>query len=140
MKKIILNITAVGLFTAFVLAVPASSCAQDTATNAPSAKPVKPKKQGLTFKGTVSAIDTNAMTLTVGALTFDITSSTMITKDGKPATLGEGVVGEPAAGTCKPGEAGKLDAATIRFGGKTTVKKKKLTSDATGVSTNSAGN
>lgn len=155
MKNNILKITAASLFAAFVVAAPALSRAQDaTTTPAPAAAPAapaaapdpatpppaKPKKQKLVFSGTVSAIDTNAMTLTVETNTYAITSTTKITKDGKPATLGEGVVGEPVSGATKPGTDGKLNATTIHFGAKTTVKKKKGTTAATGVSTNSAGN
>lgn len=134
MKKNILKITAVGLLTAFIVGTPALSRAQDADTNAPSATPApaKQKKQTIAFRGTVSAIDTNAMTLTVETRTFDITSATKITKDGKPATLSEGVVGGPVTGAYKTGDDGKLDATTIRFGGKAAVKKKKETAAAGG--------
>ena len=117
------NILKISLFAAAIVAAPAMSYAQDAATNAPAAAadqtaPAKPKKQGLVFRGTVSAIDTNAMTLTVKARTFAITSDTKITKDGQPATLGDGVVGEPVAGAYKKGEDGKLNAVTVHFGAK----------------------
>jgi hypothetical protein len=77
------------------------------------------------------ALDANAMTLTVGKLTVQVTSETKITKDGKPATLADGVVGEPASGYYKKDADGKLSATTIHFG-----SKKKETSDASS-STNS---
>jgi hypothetical protein len=66
--------------------------AQDIATNAAGGcranPPVKPKKHAssrlaVRFRGTLTAVDTNAMTLTVGKRTFDMTSETKnVTKDG----------------------------------------------------------
>ena len=105
MKKHILTITALSLFAAAIAAMPVSAQAQDTtSTNAPA----KHKKHDHSvFNGKLSAVDAKAMTLTVGERTFEITSDTKITKDGKPATLAEGVVGETvggaAAGGMEPG-------------------------------------
>lgn len=136
MKTNILKITAVSFFAALTFALPVLSHAQDS-TNAPAAAPVK-SKRGLVFRGTVSAIDTNAMTLTVETRTFNITSETKIKKDGEPATLDEGVVGEPVSGAYKTGDDGKLNATTVHFGGKAGGKKKKET--ATDTTTTNAGN
>ena len=69
------------------------------------------------------------MTLTVGKLTLQVTSDTKITKDGKPATLADGVVGEPVSGAYQKTADGKLNATTIHFGAKAE-KKKHDTSDA----------
>jgi len=115
------NILQISLFAAAIVAAPALSRAQDTTTNmpAPPARtapaPARPAK-ALVFKGTISAIDTNAMTFTVETRTFDITSETRITKDGQPAILSEGVVGEPVSGTYKTGDKGRLNAVIVRFG------------------------
>ena len=68
------------------------------------------------FHGKVTAVDTNAMTLTVGTLTLQVTSDTKITKDGKPAKLSDGVVGEPVRGSYKKTDDGKLNAVTVHFG------------------------
>jgi hypothetical protein len=125
------------LGVAAILAMPASSRAQDT-TNAPVAVPVAPpataptppvkkhstKPATLPFHGTVTEVDTNAMTLTVAKRTFEMTSETTITKDGKPAVLADGVVGEPVRGAYKKNADGKLDAVTVRFGGNAEGKKK----------------
>jgi hypothetical protein len=70
------------------------------------------------FRGTVSAIDAKAMTLTVETRTFAITSDTKIIKDGKSATLADGVVGEQVSGTYKKTDNGKLTAISIHFGAK----------------------
>jgi hypothetical protein len=145
MKRTI--ITALSLFAAAIVAAPAVTHAQD-ATNAPAASdqaaPVKHKKHDLTpFHGKLSAIDTNAMTLTVGERTFEITSDTKITKDGQPAVLADGVAGEMAGGAYKKGADGKLSATTVSFGAKAAgEKKKKKTAnpDSTGSSTNAVTN
>jgi len=124
MKKSILKITACTLFAAAIVAAPSLSLAQDDATNAPAVTPDQTtpapakKHKGLVFKGTVGAIDTNAMTLTVETRTFVITSDTKIMKNGQPATLSDGVVGQPVSGAYKTGDDGKLDATTVRFGAK----------------------
>ncbi len=120
MIKIISKITILSLL-ATLIAAPVSLRAADTDTNAPA----KPKKhQGLVFRGTVSAIDAKAMTLKVETRTFDVTAETKITKDGKPATLADGVVGEPVGGAYTKTEEGKLIATTIHFGAKAEPKPK----------------
>ncbi len=64
------------------------------------------------------------MTLTVEKRTFNMTSATIVTKDGKPAVLAT-AVGEPVRGAYKKNADGKLDAVTIRFGGTANARKKK---------------
>jgi len=115
---------------AAILAVPALSCAQDT-TNAPAtAQTPSVRKHGATpsatlpFHGTLTAVDTNAMTLTVEKRTFNMTSDTIITKDGKPAVLADGVVGGQVRGVYRENAERKLDAVAVRFGGSTGVRKK----------------
>jgi hypothetical protein len=146
MKRTILKITALSLFAAAMVAAPMVTRAQD-ATNTPAMSgqetPVKHKKHDtVSFHGKLSAIDTNAMTLTVGERTFEITSETKITKDGQPATLADGVVGEMAGGAYKKGADGKLSATSVHFGSKSAGQKKKTTAnpDSAGSSTNGAAN
>jgi len=151
MKKHIAKLSMLTLCAAAILAVPASSLAQDN-TNAPAAMqlppvaapetppaavqppppaaaaqtpaaapqtpPVKKHVTVPQFRGTLTALDTNAMTLTVGKRTFNMTSETIVTKDGKPAVLADGVVGEPVRGAYKKNAKGELDAVTVHFGGK----------------------
>jgi hypothetical protein len=149
MKKTILKITALSLLAIAVIASPTPIRAQDAATNAPAAAseqpaPAKHKKHDhASFNGKLTAVDTNAMTLTVGERTFEITSETMITKAGEPATLADGAVGEKAAGTYKKNADGKLTATSIRFSAKADgekKKKKKANPESTGSSTNSVPN
>ncbi len=130
MKKHIAKLSMLTLCASAILAVPALSRAQDT-TNAPVAAAQTPpaRKHSATpatllFHGTLTAVDTNAMTLTVEKRTFSMTSETIITKDGKPAVLADGVAGEQVRGAYKKNEDGKLDAVTVRFGGATEGKKK----------------
>ena len=136
-----MKLSVLTLCAAALLAVPALSRAQDTATNppaaAPTAIPVAPpaapgqtmqpklKKLGtLPFHGDLASVDTNAMTFVVGKRTFQVTSDTKITKDDKPAVLEDGVVGQPVSGSYKKSDEGKLDAATVHFGGKPAGNKK----------------
>ena len=143
MKRTILKITTLSLFAVAIVAAPMAARAAET-TNAPAAEaPAKHKKSEhatLPFNGKLSAIDKNAMTLTVGERTFEITSETRITKDGFPATLSDGMVGEMAGGAYKKNADGKLSATSVHFGSKSegaVKKKKKAAVESTETSTNS---
>lgn len=127
MKKSIFKLLAATLIGAAILSVPALSRAQDTSTNAPSTAPAKAKHEK--FNGPVSAVDTNAMTFTVGDQTFNVTSDSMLYKKGQPATLSDVVVGDAARGTYTTGSDGKLDVTKARFG-KGGGKKKKQSTDS----------
>lgn len=144
MKKHSLTIAVLSLLAAAVVALPVSAQAQDTtSTNAPAKPATRHKKHDHSvFNGKLSAMDTNAMTLTVGKRTFAITSETKITKDGKPATLADGVVGETVAGAYKEDADGKLTATSIHFDAKSKSesKHKRKSSLDTGSSTNSVTN
>lgn len=140
MKKAILKITIFSLFAAAFVAAPTFAHAQVT-TNATAATATgkKAKKTALlNFSGKVTAVDTNAMTLTVGKHVIGINSETKITKDGKPATLADAIVGEPASGTYRKETDGKLNALTVNYTTKPagTKKKKQLTTSGTGATNN----
>ena len=128
MAKKISKIAVLSLFAAALVAMPALSRAEGASTNAPASSdqtPAKPKKHvNLPFHGNLSAIDTKAMTLTVDTLTLQVTSDTLITKDGKSATLADGVVGELVSGVYKKTNNGKLNATSVHFGAKAEMKKK----------------
>ena len=85
---------------------------------------VKKPRTSLVASGKVSAVDTNAMTLTVGKHTFDITSETRITKNGQPAVLSDIAVDDKVGVAYKKVEGGKLDATTINTGKKSGDKTK----------------
>jgi hypothetical protein len=126
MRNPLARIALFGLLATLVLGLPALSPAQDAGTNAPAA--AKPK-HGAPFHGTLDAVDTNAMTLTVGSRTFQITSETRIMKNDKPAILADGIVGQPVSGYYKPSDDGStLNASSVYFGTHATrakAKKKK---------------
>jgi len=136
MKKHIAKISMPILCAAAILAAPALSRAQDaTNTPAPAGRTIPPvKKPGaapsatLSFHGILTAVDTNAMTLTIEKRTFEMTSETIVTKDDKPAMLAEGAAGDQVSGTYKKNAEGKLDAVTVRFTTATGGKKKKESS------------
>jgi len=121
MKKQIARLT-LSLFATAIIAAPMLSRAQDNSTNPPAApaqtEPAKPKKhEGLVFRGSVSAVDAKAMTLTVAKRTFEVTSDTKITKDGKPAILSDIAVGDKVGGAYKKTD-DKFTATTINVGKK----------------------
>jgi Cu/Ag efflux protein CusF len=130
MKKHIAKISMLTLCAAAILAVPASSSAQAT-TNTP-APPVKKRAAApsvaVSFHGVLTAVDTNAMTLTIEKRTFNMTSETIVTKNDKPAVLAEGAVGDQVSGTYKKNADAKLDAVTVRFSNSTGGKAKKESS------------
>lgn len=118
MKKYIAQITAVSLLAAGMTVLPVAARSQGANTNVPPNQTMTPKGHAIPFHGKVAAVDAKAMTLTVGSRTFQITSDTRISMDGQPATLSDGVAGEPVRGTYKKAEAGKLEALSVQFGAK----------------------
>jgi hypothetical protein len=111
MKNQITKIALLGLVTAALVTVPSVTLAQDS-TNAPAATaPVK--KHGGGIHGKVAAVDTAAMTITVGETTIVVSSATKITKDGKPATLSDIAVGDNVIASGKKDDSGKFNATKI---------------------------
>jgi len=116
MKKM-LRAGAVVLLAAAIAGLPAQLSAQTNnppaSTNAPP--PVK-KMRGHPFHGKLAAVDKIAMTIKVGESTYDITSKTRITKDGKPGLLEDGVVGDEVSGYTITDADGKHIATSLYFG------------------------
>ncbi|HEY5233958.1 MAG TPA: DUF5666 domain-containing protein [Verrucomicrobiae bacterium] len=132
MKRTILKIAVCALFAAPVFSrgqdsntmaapaltgpppvVAAPPAAEIPAATAPA--PVKAKKKprtSLAVTGKVTNVNTNAMTLTIGKRTFEITSETRISKDGNPAILSDIAVDDKVGIAYKKAD-GKLDAVTI---------------------------
>ncbi len=120
-----MRIGAATLLVAAIAGAPAQLFAQAAAKPAAEKKPATTKKEsaakkkaGHPFHGNLAAVDKVAKTIKLGESVYQITSETKITKAGKPATLEDGVVGEPVSGYAKPGEGGKMVATTVRFGPK----------------------
>lgn len=120
MIKSILKISLLGLVATAIAGTPLHVCAQQTNKHEHAMeKPAKTNKSGvIPFHGKLKAIDKTAKTISVGETTVQITSDTKIMKTGKPATLEDGVIGEPVAGAYKKSADGKLNATTVRFGAK----------------------
>ena len=119
MMKSILRIGALSLLVAAMAAAPNQLLAQST--NKPAADksaPVAKKKGAHPFHGKLAAVDKVVKTIKVGESIYQINSETKITKDGKPATLEDGVVGDPVSGFAKPSGDGKMAATTVHFGAK----------------------
>jgi len=103
----------------FSLTLASHSLLAQSTNKAPASKSAPEKKPvAHPFHGTLTAVDKNAKTITVGKVTYQITSETKIRKNDKPATLDDGVIGEEAAGYVKPNADGKLFASSVRFGAK----------------------
>lgn len=112
---------------------PPPSPSQTTPKSEPSAPAApKPKHKAaqetaghtMPFHGKLEAVDKVEKTLTVKTKekdktwTFQVTSHTKLSKEGKPATLADGVVGEDIAGFAKEVSAGKFEAVSVRFAAK----------------------
>jgi hypothetical protein len=76
------------------------------------------KKSSHPFRGKLAAVDLTTKTIQVGKSTYHITSETKITKAGQPATLADGVVGEPVSGYVDPTADDKMAARSVYFGAK----------------------
>jgi hypothetical protein len=106
----------------------------DTSADAPKAEK---KGKHMPFKGTVSAVDKVAMTITLEgkekARVFAITSQTRISKEGNPAVVDDIKVGESVGGQAVEAEGGKWDITTLNLGkksGETKSTEKKTTKKA----------
>jgi hypothetical protein len=122
-----LRTVVVGLLAAAITGLPLSLTAQTNDQPATTNKTVVVKKgakksAATRFHGKLAAVDKFAKTITVGTRTFQITSDTKIFKAGKPATLEDGVLGEPASGSFKPTADGKFNATRVTFGLKSNAK------------------
>jgi len=102
-----------GLLAVAVSGTPLALHAQDASTET---APKKPK--AIPFHGKLEAVDSTAKTISVGKMTIQVTSDTKIMKDGKPATLADGTVGENVTGSYRKDADGKLNASKITFGAK----------------------
>jgi hypothetical protein len=100
MKKTIALLT---IAAAALIAVPSTVRAENSdSTNAPvETSPAPAKKHGNQFHGKIVAVDSTAMTVTVGKKTYNVTSATKITKGGNPATLADFAVGDEVTGNFK---------------------------------------
>lgn len=115
MIKSLIKFASLGLVAIAVTGTPIVLHAQDTATTTTNKPPANPSAR-LPIRGKVKAIDSTTMTITVANRTFQITSQTIINKDGKPATLSDAAVGDNVTGSVKRKKDGKFTALKLNFG------------------------
>jgi len=131
--KSLIKLSLLTLLATAIAAVPVQSHAQST--NKPPAKKAatdtkETKKAAHPFRGKLAEVDKMAKTITVGKSVYLITSETKIAKNGKPATLADGVVGEQVTGYAKPSDDGKMIATRVTFGAKPEEKGEKKSAPA----------
>lgn len=111
MKKLIKTLAAITVAVA-VIGLPFTTFAQDSSPEA-SEKAATRKGTG-PFNGKISAVDTEASTVTVGKRTFKVTPQTKVTN----GSLASAKAGEKTGGAFRTAGDGSLIATTIWFGSK----------------------
>jgi hypothetical protein len=117
MKNSFIKITVLGFTALAIAALPLQAADEgakpkkEATAGEPSANPNK----AVPFNGKLTAKTDSS--ITVGERTFQVEAATKIMKNGKAATLADGVVGEPIGGQYREQD-GKLIAKSIRFGAK----------------------
>ena len=124
MKPIIRVVSLIGLVVAVGLAGPVGRAQTNPSPATVKREPAKAPKgsRAIPFRGTLTGVDKVSKTIKVGERTFQITSTTKLYKDGKPATFDQATVGEPITGSYKKLKDGKLQANSVYFGGKGVAK------------------
>jgi hypothetical protein len=118
-KHFVLALLTVGM----AFTVPATQAvAADAPNDKPAQAPPKTAKQKqMPFRGKVGAVDKVAKTVTLEgkekSRTFQITSASKITKNGKPAVIDDVTVGETVGGLARE-VTGKLEIVTLNLGAK----------------------
>ena len=119
MKK---SIVLALLTAAMVFTGPATQAAEGAKDKPAEAPKSERKLKQMPFRGKVSAVDKTAKSVTLEgkekSRTFQITSTTKITKDGKPAVISDVIVGQTAGGLAKETAPGKWEAVTLNIGAK----------------------
>jgi len=119
MKSILPRLAVMSVLAVAMALAPTQMAAQENQEKpAVEKKPGPTGDRGIPFHGKVTALDKTAKTVTVGDRVFQITSTTKIKKNGKPATFDDGAVGDDCGGTYTKGDDGKLRVKTLRFGPK----------------------
>jgi hypothetical protein len=94
----------------------------------PKKTPATASADNRSFRGKLVAVDRNSMTITVETpekRSLKITSETRINKDGKPALLADGKIGEQIYGRAKKAADGIDEASVVNFGAAPTPVKPK---------------
>ena len=119
---------------ALIVTTPLSSWAKETKATAPApAASVAPSsvtraKHAIPYHGKISAIDQAAKTFSIPGLekarVFTVTETTVITKDGTPATIADVLVDEDVRGSYWKRSDGSLEAKSVKLGLKTDAESK----------------
>jgi len=117
------NSFVLALLTVAILFTGPATRAAEGAKDTPSQTPKSERKQKqIPFRGKVGAVDKTAKTVTLEgkekSRTFQITSATKITQDGKPAVIDDIIVGQTVGGSAKQTAAGKWEVVTLNIGAK----------------------
>jgi Cu/Ag efflux protein CusF len=119
MKSFIRNIALIAIAAA-LLGAPAGATAQDKAKEKAAEKAKgEEKAKGGGFNGKAVTVDKAAKTVKLSGekgRTIQITATTKIVKDGKPATLDDLKEGDDVSGGFKPAGDGKLEATMLTIG------------------------
>jgi len=107
------------VLTAIMAFAATSKAAEDAKDKSASEPKHEGKQKQMPFRGKVSAVDKTKKTVTLEGKekgrTFQITSVTKITKEGKPAVLDDVIVGQTIGGLAKE-NAGKWEIVTLSVG------------------------
>ena len=82
------------------------------------------EKKAVPFHGTLKAMDVKAGTFVIGQRTFEVNTTTRISKAGQPAHLQDARIGDLLTGTYRKAADQKLLAASVYIGGKGSGKPK----------------
>ena len=129
MPRLLIPLTLAGcIWCQFLQAHPATNAvppAPGANRSTPKAAQLPPQQQvsekkvrGYPFRGKLAAVDLTLSTIRIGKSTYWITPQTKITKNGNPARLSDGVIGEAAVGYARKEADGRAMAASLRFGEK----------------------
>jgi hypothetical protein len=112
MKQLILALTLAAFAAITTLPSPAADAK-------PAAEPkAAPAARAVPFNGKIDSVDKLAKTIKVGERVFNVTSTTRIIKDNKPATLDDAKAGDEVGGAYREGADKKLNLVTLRVGPK----------------------
>ena len=84
-----------------------------------------PAARALPLSGKIAAVDKQAKTVKVGERVFQVTATTRIIKDNKPATLDDAKVGDEVGISYREGDDKKLNLVSLRVGPKPDAAPKK---------------
>jgi hypothetical protein len=130
-KSKLISVTCIA---ALACCVPVSGWAKEKKSASPAAKSPK----ALPFHGKISAVDQTAKTFSIAGKEttriYKITDKTVITKDGKPATMADVTETEEVRGSYWKQADGSLEAKTVKLGekaeSKPATKKEKAASES----------